>query len=128
MVAVFSLDISVFLSIPCKFEVYLRCWSFLEACLDQDEAYFIDICQIRGGWPSRTNTLGYLYALLSITEPFPCFLLLGRIIIKEWGSSLTQRLKFSPPTKRNEILWFKSFDSKFIVNGDTHMIHFYNRK
>ena len=29
---------------------------------------------------------------------FSCLLLLGRIIIKEWGSSLTQRLKFSLPT------------------------------
>ena len=28
---------------------------------------------------------------------FPCFLLLGRIIIKEWDSSPTQRLKFLPP-------------------------------
>ena len=30
VVAVFSLDISVFLSLPCTFEVYLHCWSFLE--------------------------------------------------------------------------------------------------
>ena len=29
---------------------------------------------------------------------FPCFLLLGRIIIKEWDSNPTQRLKFLPPT------------------------------
>ena len=28
---------------------------------------------------------------------FPCFLLLERISIKEWGSSPTQRLKFLPP-------------------------------
>ena len=28
---------------------------------------------------------------------FPCFLLLRRIIIKVWGSSPTQRLKFLPP-------------------------------
>ena len=33
VVAAFSLDISVFLSIPCTFEVYLRCWSFLEGGL-----------------------------------------------------------------------------------------------
>ena len=71
MVAAFSLDISVFLSLPCTFEVYFRRWSFLEGCLEQDEAHFIDICQIRGRLPSRTNTLGYLSALLSITGPFP---------------------------------------------------------
>jgi len=41
--------ISVFLSLPCTFEVYLRRWSFLVGCLEQDEAHFIDICQIRGG-------------------------------------------------------------------------------
>ena len=33
MVAAFSLDISVFLSLPCTFEVYLRRWSFLEGGL-----------------------------------------------------------------------------------------------
>ena len=33
VVAVFSLDISVFLSLPCTFEVYLRRWSFLEGGL-----------------------------------------------------------------------------------------------
>ena len=71
VVAAFSLDISVFLSLPCIFEVYLRRWSFLEGCLEQDETHSIDICQIRGGWPSRTNTLRYLSALLSITGPFP---------------------------------------------------------
>ena len=49
MVAVFSLDIAVFLSIPYTFEVYLRRWSFLEGGLEQNEAHFIDICQIRGG-------------------------------------------------------------------------------
>ena len=49
MVAAFSLDISVFLSLPCTFEVYLRRWSFLEGGLEQDEAHFIDTCQIRGG-------------------------------------------------------------------------------
>ena len=49
MVAAFSLDISVFLSLPCTFEVYLCRWSFLEGGLEQDEAHFIDICQIRGG-------------------------------------------------------------------------------
>ena len=49
VVAAFSLDISVFLSLPCTFEVYLCCWSFLEGGLEQDEAHFIDICQIRGG-------------------------------------------------------------------------------
>ena len=49
MVAAFSLDISVFLSLPCTFEAYLRRWSFLEGCLEQDEAHFIDICQIREG-------------------------------------------------------------------------------
>ena len=49
MVAAFSLDISVFLSLPYTFEVYLRRWSFLEGCLEQDEAHSIDICQIRGG-------------------------------------------------------------------------------
>ena len=45
----FSLDISVFLSLPYTFEVYLRHWSFLEGCLEQEKAHFIDICQIRGG-------------------------------------------------------------------------------
>ena len=49
VVVAFSLDISVFLSLPCTFEVYLRRWSFLEGGLEQDEAHFIDICQIRGG-------------------------------------------------------------------------------
>ena len=49
MVAAFSLDISVFLSLPYTFEVYLRRWSFLEGRLEQDEAHSIDICQIRGG-------------------------------------------------------------------------------
>ena len=49
MVAAFSLDIFVFLSLSCTFEVYLRRWSFLEGGLEQDEAHFIDICQIRGG-------------------------------------------------------------------------------
>ena len=49
VVAAFSLDISVFLSLPCTFEVYLCRWSFLEGGLEQDEAHFIDICQIRGG-------------------------------------------------------------------------------
>ena len=39
----------MFLSLPCTFEVYLRRWSFLEGCLEQDEAHFIDICQIQGG-------------------------------------------------------------------------------
>ena len=33
VVAAFSLDISVFLSLPCTFEVYLRRWSFLEGDL-----------------------------------------------------------------------------------------------
>ena len=37
---------------------------------------------------------------------FPCFLLLGRIIIKEWGSNPTQRLKFSPPQKQSWLLFF----------------------
>ena len=96
VVAAFSLDISVFLSLSCTFEVYLRRWSFLECGLEQDRAHFIDICQIQGGWPPRTNTLGYLSALLSITGPFPCFLLLERNVIKEWDLSPTQRLKFWP--------------------------------
>ena len=43
-----------------------------------------------------------LYYLL--WDLFSCFLLLGHIIIKEWGSSLTQRLKFSPPTVSDELL------------------------
>ena len=33
VVAAFSLDISVFLSLPCTFVVYLRRWSFLEGGL-----------------------------------------------------------------------------------------------
>ena len=47
VVAIFSLDIYVFLSLPCTFEVYLCRWSFLEGGLEQEEAHFIDICQIR---------------------------------------------------------------------------------
>ena len=32
VVAVFSQDIFIFLSLPCALEVYLRCWNFLEGC------------------------------------------------------------------------------------------------
>ena len=49
VVAAFSLDIFVFLSIPCTFEVYLRRWNILEGGLGQDEARSTDMCQIRGG-------------------------------------------------------------------------------
>ena len=55
------------------------------------------MCQIRGGWPSRTNIPGCSSALLFVMGPFPCFLLLGRNFIKEWNPSPTQRLKFWPP-------------------------------
>ena len=44
VVAAFSLDISVFLFLPCTFEVYLRRSSFLEGGPEQDEAHFIDTC------------------------------------------------------------------------------------
>ena len=103
VVAAFLLDISVFLSLPCTFEVYLRRWSFLEGCLEQDEAHSIDICPvregpIRGGDPLGPTPLDIYLLYYLLQSLFLCFLLLGRIIIKEWGSSLTQRLKFSPPT------------------------------
>ena len=98
MVATFSLDISVFLSLPCTFEVYLRRWSFLEGCLEQDEAHFIDICQIREDDPLGPTPLDIYLLYYLLRGLFPCFLLLRRIIIKEWGSILMQRLKFSPPT------------------------------
>ena len=44
--------------------------------------------------PTPLNIYLFYYLLRGL---FLCFLLLGRIIIKEWGSSPTQRLKFSPP-------------------------------
>ena len=86
MVAAFSLDISVFLSLPCTFEVYLCCWSFLEGGLEQEEAHFIDICQIQGWWPSRTNTPGYLFALLPITRPFPTLSFPSDVLLLENGA------------------------------------------
>ena len=49
MVATFSLDISVFLSLPCASEVYLHGWNFLEGYPSQDEVHFSDIRQVRGG-------------------------------------------------------------------------------
>ena len=88
MVAVFSLDISVFLSLPCTFEVYLCCWSFLDGGLKQDEAHFIDICKIRGWWPSWTNTLGYLFALLPITGPFPTLSFPSNVLSLENGAQV----------------------------------------
>ena len=49
MVAVFSQDISVFLSFPCAPEVYFRCWNFLEGYPSQVEVHLTDIRQVRGG-------------------------------------------------------------------------------
>ena len=62
------------------------------------------MCQIRGVWPSRTNIPGCSSALLFVTGPFSCFLLLGRNVIKEWNPSPTQRLKFWPP----QLWWYFS--------------------
>ena len=51
---------------------------------------------------------------------FPCFRLLGRIIIKEWGSSPTQRLKFSPP----QFIYLLLIKLQSILN---YTIFFYKR-
>ena len=49
MVAAFSQDISVFLSLLYTSEVYLRYWNVLEAYPSQAKAYLTDIRQVRGG-------------------------------------------------------------------------------
>ena len=48
MVAAFPLDISVFLSLPYAYEVYLHGWNFLKGYPSQDEVHFTDIRQVRG--------------------------------------------------------------------------------
>ena len=98
MVAAFSLDISVLLSLPCTFEVYLRHWSFLEGCLEQDEAHLLIYVRSEEDDPLGPIPLDIYLLYYLLRGLFPCFLLLGRIIIKEWCLSLAQRLKFLPPT------------------------------
>ena len=46
--------------------------------------------------PLRPTPLNIYLLYYLLRGLFPCFLLFGRIIIKEWGSSPTQRLEFSP--------------------------------
>ena len=103
MVATFSLDISVFLSLPCTFEVYLRRWSFLEGCLEQDEAHSIDICAvregpIRGGDPLGPTPLDIYLLYYLLQGLFLCFLLLGRIVIKKWDFKPNVKAQVFAPT------------------------------
>ena len=73
MVAVFSQDISVFLSLLYTFEVYPRCWNVLEAYLSQSKAHLIDIRQVRGGSLSRTSVFEHFLARLLPIGPFQMF-------------------------------------------------------
>ena len=49
VVAAFSQDISVVLSLPYVHEVYFRCWNLLEDYPGQVKAYLTDIRQVQGG-------------------------------------------------------------------------------
>ena len=49
MVAAFSQDIFVVLSLPYAPEVYLHCWNLLKDYPSQAKTYLTDIRQVRGG-------------------------------------------------------------------------------
>ena len=71
MVAAFPLDISVFLSLLCRLEVYLHRWNLLEGYISQDEVDLSDICQVRGIRPSRASAFQHFFALPPIMGLFP---------------------------------------------------------
>ena len=71
MVAAFPLDISVFLSLLCRLEVYLHRWNLLEVYISQDEVDLSDICQVQGIRPSWTNAFQHFFALPPIMGLFP---------------------------------------------------------
>ena len=98
MVTAFPLDIFVFLSLPCASEVYLHCWNFLEGYPSQDKVHFTDIRQVREDNPLGLMPLNIclLYHLLwGLSQ---CCLLLGRVIISEWGFKPNAKAQVLAPT------------------------------
>ena len=71
VVAVFPQDISVFLSLPCAFEVYLYCWDFLEGYLSQGYAHLTDNRQVRGGWLPQTSAFEHFSVRPPTIGAFP---------------------------------------------------------
>ena len=65
--------------------------------------------------PLRPTPLDIYLLYYLLRGLFPCFLLFGRIIIKEWDSSPTQRLKFLPPQQPLKILIFPSHPRRKII-------------
>ena len=95
MVVAFPQDISVFLSFPCALEVYLRCWNFLEGYPSQVEVHLTDRFEEDdplGLVPSNISLYDHLLWGLS-----QCFLLLGRVIVSEWGFKLTTNAQVLAP-------------------------------
>ena len=82
MVAAFSLDISAFLSLPCAFEVYLRRWSFLEGGTGKTKLTLLTYVRSEEDDPLGPIPLDIYLLYYLLQGLFPCFLLLGRIIIK----------------------------------------------
>ena len=60
--------------------------------------------------PLRSTPLDIYLLYYLLRGLFPRFLPLGRIIIKEWGSSPMQRLKFSPPHPSSHIIFIFYFN------------------
>ena len=70
--------------------------------------------------PLRPTPLDIYLLYYLLQGLFPCFLLFGRIIIKEWDSSPTQRLKFLPPQ-----VFFTFFLLLFIIRITKQLILFF---
>ena len=97
MVAAFSLDISVSLSLPCTLVVYLHRWNFLKGGLGVRRSPLNwHISDPRSITLSDQHPWTFTRSTISYGAP-PWFFLLERIVNKMWDSSPMQRPKFLLP-------------------------------
>ena len=101
MVAAFSLDISAFLSLPCAFEVYLRRWSFLEGGTGKTKFTLLTYVRSEEDDPLGPTPLGIYLFYYILRDIFPCFLLLGHIVIKKWDFKPNAKAQVLAPTTIN---------------------------
>ena len=103
--------IFVSLSPPYAPKVYLRCWNLLEDYPSQVNAYLNDICQVRGGWPSRTTAFDSSLHDHSLWGISSHLFLLGRIPISKWGLRPNTKAQTFAPTVYIIIMFLYKFIS-----------------
>ena len=107
MVAAFSQDISVFLSLLYTSEVYFHCWNVLEAYPNQAKAHLLAFVR-----SEEDNPLGPVPSNISLHD-HPLWglskhlLLLGCILVGKWGLRPNIRVQvFAPHNSPSKILIF----------------------